>query len=230
VLFLGLLGFTYSRTSVRTQEYTPIWSKLPVKFGNWERRGDRDLQFQKEVYETLEGAHINGRNYVGEYNDNVQLSMIESTYPDSFHNPLFCSEGAGQTKVREEFFEVQAKGGGRKVPVWLYVLSTASGDALLLLSWYNCDGVDTNSLLTMRRMTLFRPFVKQIPPSYVVKMSTSIRGYMRLQSEETRREAENDALEVLKDFCADLIPALDRAVAEARSASASSPKDGVAKK
>lgn len=155
------------------KDWENMLARVPQAMGDW--RG-QDGEFSEAVKEVLAGSELLLRHFTNPDGEYVSLSVINSPYTNTFHDPHACYHGVGFNPVREYDLVIPFGDSDEKaINAHFIVMANKEGRQQYLLSWYSDDTGTWNSVRNFKLHMLWeRIRTRKYTPGFLVMISTAV--------------------------------------------------------
>lgn len=176
VAIVFLVGAALASKAIREPSHKGwenMLGRVPQVVGHW--RGQDD-EFSETVKEVLAGAELLLRHYTNPDGEFVSLSVINSPYTNTFHDPHACYHGAGFSPVREYDLLVPfGENDEKAIHAHFIVMANKEGRQQYLLSWYSDDSGSWNSVRNFKLHMLWQRICqRKYTPGFLIMISTAV--------------------------------------------------------
>jgi EpsI family protein len=192
LIIVSVVGFI-SYLPTRFDKATKVlMADFPMKIGEWQAT---DIPLTDRDYEILETKNLIMRDYKNTKGDSVYLYIVYSENNRKVtHPPELCLTGGGFTIVDKSSIQLTNNIRGVK-------LLMEKGDAReLVVYWFRAGSLNTDSYVKQQLKVVFDLLRGKRTSCALIRLSTAIK------------ENGEEALGLIKEFCAQIEPLLARYV------------------
>jgi EpsI family protein len=155
------------------KDWKNMLGRIPMQVGDW--HGEND-EYSEAVKEVLAGSELLLRHFRNSDGEFVSLSVINSPYTNTFHDPHACYHGVGFNPVMEYDLTIPfGKDDKKSINAHFIVMANKEGRQQYLLSWYSDDTGTWNSVRNFKLHMLWQRIrQRKYTPGFLIMISTAV--------------------------------------------------------